>query len=149
MTVTILTPNKISTLYQPIIEHFQKMLHHKVEIKSIDIKKKLSSTQQMKHEAQLMSKEIPKNSCIIAMDSQGTHFTSTEFVTRFNMLKQNYKNLIFIIGGPYGIDSELLSRANMKISLSAMTLPNQLAITTLIEQLYRAETIIKKHPYHK
>ncbi|MDP2061127.1 MAG: 23S rRNA (pseudouridine(1915)-N(3))-methyltransferase RlmH, partial [Flavobacteriaceae bacterium] len=58
------------------------------------------------------------------------------------------KNLIFLIGGPYGFSEEIYNRAQSKISLSEMTFSHQMVRLILVEQLYRACTILKNEPYH-
>ena len=149
MAITLISPNKISALYAPVVNHFDKMLLGKVKIKQVENKKKLIPQKQMQYETELMLKEIPPNAYIIAMDATGHSLSSEQFAGKLATLKQTHKNIIFIIGGPYGIASELINKAHYKLSLSAMTLPNQLAIVTIFEQIYRAETIASNHPYHK
>ena len=57
-------------------------------------------------------------------------------------------NLIFVIGGPYGFSDEVYRRSNMKLSLSQMTFPHELARLVAVEQIYRAATILRGEPYH-
>lgn len=149
MKITIISPNKIAALYQDIIKHFIKMLSDNVEIKTVELKKKLPPGKQMEAEAVLILQEVKSPAYIIAMDQRGKMFSSEQFADSYAKFLQLNKNVYFIIGGPYGLDKSVISAADQIISLSPMTLPNQLAITMLIEQLYRAESIRKKHPYHK
>ncbi|NBV07439.1 MAG: 23S rRNA (pseudouridine(1915)-N(3))-methyltransferase RlmH, partial [Proteobacteria bacterium] len=58
-------------------------------------------------------------------------------------------NLTFIIGGAFGLSSEILQKAQIKIALGLMTFPHLMVRAILLEQLYRAESIIARHPYHK
>ena len=86
---------------------------------------------------------------IIALDEHGTQFSSVDFATTVKKLHLEHKNITFVIGEAKGLPREILNTCNMKLSLSEMTFPNQLAVLVFIEQLYRAFTIIKKEPYHK
>ena len=63
-------------------------------------------------------------------------------------MSSGIKQLVFVIGGPYGFSSEVYNKANGKISLSKMTFSHQMIRLFMIEQLYRAFTILKNEPYH-
>ena len=63
-------------------------------------------------------------------------------------MNSGLKNLIFIVGGPYGFDRKVYERANMSLSLSKMTFSHQMIRVFFVEQLYRAFTILKNEPYH-
>ena len=66
-----------------------------------------------------------------------------------NLINTKKKDLVFIIGGSYGIDDELLVYADEKVSFSKLTFPHQLMRVILVEQIYRAFKIMENHPYHK
>ena len=66
-----------------------------------------------------------------------------------NMNTSGNSNIAFIIGGAFGLSQEIKNRADILISLSRLTFPHLMVRTILIEQLYRASTIINNHPYHK
>jgi 23S rRNA (pseudouridine1915-N3)-methyltransferase len=86
---------------------------------------------------------------VILLDEKGTEFASVELAT-FLQKKMNVatRNLVFIIGGPYGFSEKVYQRANNKISLSKMTFSHQMVRLIFVEQLYRAFTILKGEPYH-
>lgn len=88
-------------------------------------------------------------STLVLMDSRGQEFTSEEFA-RFlgNYQDRNPLPLLFAIGGAEGFSRETRSRAQYVISLGRITLPHELARVVLLEQIYRAFTILKGHPYH-
>jgi 23S rRNA (pseudouridine1915-N3)-methyltransferase len=85
--------------------------------------------------------------CIL--DEKGKTFTSEGFAS-FLQKKMNsgLKNLVFVIGGPYGFSDTMYKRANAKISLSSMTFSHQMVRPFFMEQLYRGYTILKNEPYH-
>ena len=86
----------------------------------------------------------------IALDAKGRHYPSDVFAKLLGKQADNgVKTCVFLIGGPDGHGSELLSAADFKLSLGAFTLPHGLARVILIEQLYRAATILTGHPYHR
>ena len=76
-------------------------------------------------------------------------FSSREFANYFvKVAASGAKRLVFIIGGPYGFSDDVYARANAKVSLSLMTFSHQMVRMIFVEQLYRAQTIIRGEPYH-
>ena len=95
-------------------------------------------------------KKIQANDFLVACDVNGEQRSSeemAEFLDHHAM--RGTKNLVFFIGGAAGIGEPILQRANERLSLSRMTLPHELAQVIILEQLYRACTILKGEPYHK
>jgi 23S rRNA (pseudouridine1915-N3)-methyltransferase len=88
------------------------------------------------------------NEALLFMDSRGKQLTSEEFSSLIGDLKDRGAQVTFAIGGPDGWTDEALRAASMKISLGKITLPHELARVVLIEQIYRAFTILEGHPYH-
>lgn len=97
-------------------------------------------------------KELQKQSSnlkIILLMEKGKERDSVEFAQIINQQFNEGRDLAFIIGGASGHGEDVLALPNDKISLSQMTFPHQVARIVLIEQIYRAQTIIAGHPYHK
>lgn len=90
-----------------------------------------------------------KSDLVIILDEKGQDLTSLEFSKLLNNYQSTHNEICFVIGGAEGIEPNYKSTANLVISLGKLTLPHQLARILLIEQIYRAETIIFHHPYHK
>ena len=111
--------------------------------------KNLSEIQQKQREGDEILKRIASSDCLILLDEQGKSYSSIGF-SGFLQKKMNsgLKNLVFVIGGPYGFSEEIYKRANGKISLSAMTFSHQMVRLFFIEQLYRGFTILRNEPYH-
>lgn len=85
----------------------------------------------------------------ICMDERGTAYTSTAFADLLERLSKNGTRVpCFIMGGAYGLDKAVRNAAALVISLGPMTLPHELARVVLLEQLYRAECILRRVPYH-
>lgn len=100
-------------------------------------------------ESELLISKIPAHSFIVIMDERGDHMTSPVFANLIDThLSQSTKTLCFIIGGSYGLDESILSRANIRLALSKMVLPHELARLVLVEQIYRATTILAGQQYH-
>jgi 23S rRNA (pseudouridine1915-N3)-methyltransferase len=87
---------------------------------------------------------------VVAMDEHGRSLTSPAFAELLARKRDaGTGSVAFVIGGPDGHGLALLARADVKLTLSAMTLPHGLARIVLAEQLYRATTILSGHPYHR
>ena len=116
-----------------------------------DIKKakNLSETLQKQAEGKEILKRISPGDALILLDEKGTAYSSVSF-SAFLQKKMNsgLKNLVFVIGGPYGFSNEIYERAQGKISLSKMTFSHQMVRLFFIEQVYRGFTILNNEPYH-
>lgn len=136
------------------IEEYQKRLVHYVpfELKIIpDLKntKNLSEAQQKQKEGELILDKIKTGDTLILLDENGKEFSSVAF-SKFleQKMLSGIKNLIFVIGGPYGFSQDVYQKAQGKVSLSKMTFSHQMIRMIFVEQLYRGMTIIKGEPYH-
>ena len=103
----------------------------------------------VRREGQALTAAVAKVPWVIAMDAQGKHTTSEGLARYLHKQVTTYRDLAFIIGGPVGLAPELLAAANDTLSLSPLTFPHELARVMLLEQLYRALTILSGERYHK
>lgn len=92
---------------------------------------------------------IPAHSYLIVLDERGKAPTSMELADSLKKWQQQGDNLCFIIGGADGMTTNLKQRANMLMRLSSLTLPHGMVRVLLTEQLYRAQSILHNHPYHR
>jgi 23S rRNA (pseudouridine1915-N3)-methyltransferase len=92
---------------------------------------------------------LPKNATIIAMDERGRDLTTMQLTQLMQDWRQEGKDVVFLIGGADGLSPEVKQKSTSSIRLSSMTLPHAMARLILIEQLYRAYTILQGHPYHR
>ena len=83
------------------------------------------------------------------MDERGRDFTSEAFADLLARTRDAGRAAAFAIGGPDGLDPTVLARARTRLRFGAMTLPHQLVRVLLVEQVYRAVTILTGHPYHR
>ena len=139
---------------QTLIEAYQNRLKHYInfEIDVIaDIKnvKNLTEAQQKEKEGELILKKLSATDVLILLDEKGTQFSSVAF-SEYLQKKMNagVKQLVLVIGGPYGFSEAVYQQARGKISLSKMTFSHQMIRLFVVEQLYRANTILKNEPYH-
>ncbi|MCV6628040.1 MAG: 23S rRNA (pseudouridine(1915)-N(3))-methyltransferase RlmH [Cellvibrionaceae bacterium] len=100
-------------------------------------------------EGEQMLAAISAGDKVIALDVLGKAWSTETLADKLEDWRMQGCNYSLLIGGPDGLAPECLARADLKWSLSALTLPHPLVRVVLIEQLYRAWTILNKHPYHK
>lgn len=134
-------------IYQNRLKHYIKFeLDILPDIKNV---KNLSENEQKEKEGQLILKKLQPTDQLILLDEKGKEFTSLLF-SSFLQKKMNagIKQLVFVIGGPYGFSDEVYQKAQGKISLSKMTFSHQMIRLFMVEQLYRGFTILKNEPYH-
>ncbi len=155
MTIKLLAIGKTdSSELQELIAVYQKRLNFYVnfEIELIpDLKrtKNLSEAQQKEMEGALILKRLAATDVLILFDEKGKQLSSIEF-SAYLQKKMNagIKQLVFVIGGPYGFSDAVYAKAVGKVSLSKMTFSHQMVRLFVTEQLYRAYTILKNEPYH-
>jgi 23S rRNA (pseudouridine1915-N3)-methyltransferase len=138
---------KGTDVYQQRIKHYLPL--DVIIIPSLKNTQSISIETQKQKEGELILKQIQSSDKVILLDENGKHYTSVEFSGFIqSQLNSGIKNLVFIVGGPYGFSNEVYERANGKISLSKMTFSHQMVRLFFMEQLYRAMTILKNEPYH-
>lgn len=155
MKITLIAIGKTDNRHLiALMEDYSKRLGHYVsfEMEIVpDIKnaKNLSEPLQKKAEGDEILKRVSTADILILLDENGKTYSSEKFA-EFLQKKMNsgLKNLVFVIGGPYGFREEIYHRANGKLSLSSMTFSHQMVRLFFIEQIYRAFTILRNEPYH-
>jgi 23S rRNA (pseudouridine1915-N3)-methyltransferase len=155
MKITLLVIGKTNSEYlKNAIEEYSKRLRryvvfNMVEITDVKKNKSTSIYLQKKKEGELILSKI-NNTCEIHLfDEKGKLYSSKEFASFIEKKTlQGLKELIFIVGGPYGFSDELKNKAHSKISLSKMTFSHQMVRILCVEQIYRAFTILNGEPYH-
>ena len=137
-----------------LIEQYQKRLKHYIKfdldiIPDIKNVKNLSEKQQKDKEGELILKKISTTDVLVLLDENGKQFNSVEF-SNYLQKKMNagIKQLVFVIGGPYGFSDTVYQKAQGKVSFSKMTFSHQMIRLFVVEQIYRGFTILKNEPYH-
>lgn len=122
------------------------------EIKVIpDVKtsKKMTPQAQKESEGECILLQLQPTDHVVLLDERGKEYTSRQFAEFIEQKSITVpKNLVFIVGGPYGFSQKVYDRANSMLSLSKMTFPHELIRLFFTEQIYRAMTIINNLPYH-
>lgn len=109
----------------------------------------ISEKELKEKEAELILGNLRKDDYLIALDERGKMLTSPQLAATIqSRANESVKQLVFIIGGAYGLHESILKRANYSWSLSLLTFPHQLVRLILAEQVYRACTIIRNEKYH-
>ncbi len=132
--------------------HYLQRLQHWRTVQQTIVKdgnSALPPAERNKWEGQKLIEAIKPHEYIICLDERGQSFTSKDFA---KFLEKNSENITrppcFIIGGAFGLDPMVREKSHYLLSLGPMTLPHELARVVLLEQLYRAEAIVRGVPYH-
>lgn len=141
------------SMEEMIVKYEKRLPKHwnyqRIEIPDPKNRKNLSESQQKTKEAESILSKIDSGDWVILMDERGKQWTSVHFANELQQfMNQSIKQLVFVIGGPYGFADEVYARANQKMSLSSMTFTHQMVRLFLTEQLYRAFAILQGNPYH-
>ena len=126
-----------------VLEYMSRLVHYMpvswVYVHGSDIRK----------ETQAILNAIPERAYVVALDERGKNLSSRELATVLEKrLNESTQDLVFIIGGAYGIGDAVQERANLVWSLSNLTFPHELVRSILVEAVYRACTIVKGEKYH-
>jgi 23S rRNA (pseudouridine1915-N3)-methyltransferase len=100
-------------------------------------------------EADALLAAVPGGARIFALTRRGRSYSSEDFAAQLDTWQRDARDVALVVGGAHGLGEAVLERAEGQISLSKMTLPHELARVVLLEQLYRAVTILRGEPYHK
>jgi len=134
-----------------LIEDYSERLSHFVRCEVTEIKE-LGRTDKagIDKETQRISDGLRPGSLTVVLDAEGAEWTSLELAAHLkNWEGTGVKEVAFVIGGPNGLAPELVARADKRWSLSRLTLTHEMARVLLLEQLYRAFTIVHGLPYQK
>lgn len=155
MTIKLLVVGKTEhgALQNLILEYVHRLKHYArfemLTIPQLKNTKNLSKKEQQVKEGTLILKQIESSDYLVLLDENGKQYRSVDFAAYLQKkMNSGLKNVVFIIGGPYGFDEVVKERGNMSISLSKMTFSHQMVRLFFMEQLYRAFTILRNEPYH-
>jgi 23S rRNA (pseudouridine1915-N3)-methyltransferase len=134
-------------------DDYAKRLNGAFALKLIEIplqkrSKNVAIDRCQQQEGQKMLAAIPVHAKVVALDERGHSWRSVQLAEQLHHWQQ-HSNVAFLIGGPEGLASDCLQRADLRWSLSALTLPHALVRVVLAEQLYRAWSLLNQHPYHR
>jgi len=137
------------------MEYYAKMIAQKAalrfrEVKSHPLRKGVSAQQARSHEKDRILRCFEERQVRVFLDERGRKLDSRQFAAWMGaMMAQGRSRIAFVIGGPLGLAPELLSEADMVLSLSPFTLSHEMVLLVLLEQIYRSLAILHNHPYPK
>ena len=145
--------NKLNKWEAETIDFYLKQLPKNIKVDFVDLKSQqnpnYSIKEVVKKESQLINSKISDKDFVIAWDSSGEQISSKAFSKLIFKNREINNNISFIIGGSFGLSSNILNRSNQILSASLFTFPHKLFRLIIVEQIYRAHTIINNMPYHK
>lgn len=119
------------------------------EIPAFKRSRGLETARVMDVESKAMLKVITPAETVIALERTGKSWSTAQLADQFKVWLASGRNLALLVGGPEGLSSECLARADERWSLSALTLPHPLVRIVVAEALYRAWSLLNHHPYHR
>lgn len=145
MHITLLTIGKLKdSSLTALYQEYKKRLEWKVDLREVP-----SRTSQKEEETLLLC-TLPRSSYTIALDEKGEILSSLEFANLLESIQLNHHGkLCFLIGGANGLTQEIKKKSQKSLAFGRMTWPHLLTRVLLMEQLYRAQQILKGHPYHR
>jgi len=151
LKLTVLSVGKDrSGLFAPGVAEYAQRLQHSAKVELVELPgSKHSGARAKADEGAALLAKVKDKAALVALDETGKALSSVELATWVGKQRDAGKDLAFVIGGDEGLSDEVRSRAALVLSLSKLTLPHRLARLVLLEQLYRAFTILRGEPYHK
>jgi len=135
---------------QSLIQTYTERLPWPVTIREVEDRRPGPPEQRRQREGALLQAVVPKGAVVVALDEHGRQLTSRDFAGQIAQWRDaGEAGIAFLIGGADGLDPALLAQARLKLAFGAMTWPHLLARVLLLEQLYRAWSLLNNHPYHR
>jgi 23S rRNA (pseudouridine1915-N3)-methyltransferase len=146
--------NRVSYLVKGEDDFLHRLKHYCTiemwSVKSEKIKMGRRREEIFKKEAERLFKQIPERSMVIILDRNGKEYSSEELAEKLSVWQnKGIRNLVIIIGGPLGLSCSIKKKADVVLSLSRLTFTHEMIRLILLEQIYRAFTILKGEKYHK
>lgn len=143
--IKILCVGKVKeSFFREAIEEYKKRLSKYTKLEIVEV---TDST--IDKEKELLLKHINEKDYIITLEIEGNNLSSVELSKKIEDTLMINPNIVFIIGGSYGLHNDIKKLSNLKLSFSKMTFPHQLFRIILLEQIYRSFKIINNETYHK
>jgi 23S rRNA (pseudouridine1915-N3)-methyltransferase len=134
------------------VAHYERLLSRHARLETIEVREGGGDASQraenLAREAEAILTRVPAGAFLAALDREGEALTSPVLADWLEQRRRSGRDLCFVIGGAFGLDSSMRERADQRLSLGPLTLPHQLARVVLLEQLFRAHKILAREPYH-
>jgi 23S rRNA (pseudouridine1915-N3)-methyltransferase len=141
-----------SGLYAPAVEEYGQRIGRYVKFEMVEVpeaRKHAGTARAKEEEGEALLSRVGARERVVALDERGEQLTSVELAKRVERWMRGGRDVALVIGGSDGLSEAVLARAEERLALSRLTLAHRLARLVLVEQIYRAWTILKGEPYHK
>ena len=152
MILRVIAVGKLRPAYRDAADDYLKRLARSATVSEIQVKEASrapTDAAQRTEEAGRLRAKVEPGAVVVALDREGTYLTSEALAHQVQRWRETARPLAFLLGGSNGLDEDLLQGAGFRWSLGPLTLPHELARVVVMEQLYRAFTILRGEPYHK
>jgi 23S rRNA (pseudouridine1915-N3)-methyltransferase len=151
MKIKIIHIGKLSISYKDSVQYYTDRLSHYCELEIVSVKqaKNMPDDKAVEIEGERLLKAIEGEDCIVALSEEGKTLRSVEFANWLSVARTYAGCVTFVIGGAFGLSNEVKQKADLLLSLSLLTFQHDLAQLVLLEQIYRAMTIMRGESYHK
>ncbi len=140
-----------SGLFAPAVNEYARRLSHYTRFELLELPessgRRRSAAAAKSEEGRSILSHVGAKDWLVALDEHGTALSSLELAQYLQRAQNESRDLFFAVGGDEGLGPEVLGAAQLKFSLSRLTLPHRLARLVLVEQLYRAFTLLRGEPY--
>ena len=140
MRLVVITVGKIRPPFADDVEHYSRLLGRQSRLEQVELPESA--------DAAAILRRVPKDAHLCALDRKGRALDSEGWAGLIAARRMARADVAFVVGGPFGLDDEVLARAHERLSFGPATLPHQLARVVLLEQLFRAHKILAGEPYH-
>jgi 23S rRNA (pseudouridine1915-N3)-methyltransferase len=152
MELYLLAIGKLRPSYREVCDDYLRRLGRYLKVQEVELREASrapSVEAQRAEEAERLLTRRPPGSRLVALARQGTPWSSEQLASQVERWQREARPVALAIGGSHGLSPELLATAADRWSLGPLTLPHELARVVVIEQVYRAYTILRGEPYHK
>ncbi|HEU4682341.1 MAG TPA: 23S rRNA (pseudouridine(1915)-N(3))-methyltransferase RlmH [Gemmatimonadales bacterium] len=152
MEISVVAVGKLRPYYREAVDDYARRLKRYARFSEHEVREASRAPTmpaQLAEEAGRLSSRIPQGANLVALTRDGAGWSSAYLARQLEQWLAASRPLAFALGGSHGLDSSLLTRASARWSLGPLTLPHELARVVVVEQLYRAFTILRGEPYHK
>jgi 23S rRNA (pseudouridine1915-N3)-methyltransferase len=133
-----------------LYDFYAGRLGRQIHLREVEERRRLGPERLKEREAELLLAAVPPGALVVALDERGKALTSAGFANLLGGWRDGgVQDVAFLIGGAEGLSDSATRRADLVLSLGSMTWPHLLVRALLLEQLYRAQCILRGHPYHR
>jgi 23S rRNA (pseudouridine1915-N3)-methyltransferase len=152
LEINLVAVGKLRPYYRDAVDDYGQRLQRYAVFREHEVREASRAPNvaaQRVEEAQRLTSRIPASASVVTLARVGAGWTSADLAKQLDRWILAARPLAFVIGGSHGLDASLIGRATASWSLGPLTLPHELARIVVVEQLYRAFTILRGEPYHK